>query len=55
MIKINKKMTAFIVSLGLATSPYVLSSCSSSGSTVNELITNDIIGSELIEDIRLVA
>ena len=43
MIKINKRMTAFIVSLGLATSPYVLSSCSSSGSTVNELITNDMI------------
>lgn len=42
MIKINKRMTAFIVSLGLATSSYVLSSCSSSGSTVNELITNDM-------------
>jgi len=42
MIKINKRMTAFIVSLGLATSPYVLSSCSSSGSTVNKAITNDI-------------
>lgn len=35
-------MTAFIVSLGLATSPYILSSCSSSRSTVNKIITNDM-------------